>query len=135
MNEAFSTALALKAFPLFLSYQRERTLGGLLPSSHPCSGVVFSVEPFLLVPPTVYMLAVLSNNLQQYLRDVGDPISTLKVLRIAHEDPRKGSSGVISTLTCFRWNNVRSLLSELPTSQRRFYLVTGGTGHRQTYHT
>lgn len=98
MNEAFSTTLALKAFPLFLFYQRERTLGGLLPSSHPCSGVVFSVEPFLLVPPTVYMLAVLSHNLQQYLRDVGDSISTLKVVRIAQENPRKCSTGVISPL-------------------------------------
>lgn len=94
-----------------------------------------SVEPLSFGTTTVYTLAVLFHNLQQYLRDVGDPISTLKVVRIAHEDPRKCSAGVISTLTCFRWNNVRSLLSEVPTSLRRFYLVAGGTGHRQAYHT
>lgn len=95
MNEAFSTTLALKAFPV-----------PLLPEGKDIRGPVAFFPPLFwsclfcralsFAATTVYMLAVLSHNLQQYLRSVGDLISTLKVIRKAHENPRQCSTGVIS---------------------------------------
>lgn len=50
------------------------------------------------------MLALLSQNLQQYLRDAGGPDSTLKIIRIAQNALRKCSIRTISTLSCPKWS-------------------------------
>lgn len=52
------------------------------------------------------MLALLSHNLRQYLRDAGGPNSTLKVIKIAQaqESLRKCSIRTISTHSCPKWS-------------------------------
>lgn len=79
MNEVFLTvatvAQSTPSVPLLPD--GKKTSGYLLSSTHPYSGVVFSRELHISFgTTTVYMLVLLSHNLQQNLRYAGDPNST-----------------------------------------------------------
>lgn len=85
MSEAFSTTAGLKEFPLFLSYQRVGKFRGpvafflpLLWGCLVCKAPHFWVLSF--GTRIVYMLALLSHNILQYLRDAGDPKFTLRFI-------------------------------------------------------
>lgn len=96
MNEVFLTVA--QKFLLFLSYQKKKKLQDaccLLPT--PILGLSFLWNSTFLSPffgtTIVYILALLSHNLWQYLRDAGGSNSTLETLR-------KCSIRTISTHSC-----------------------------------